>query len=802
MLNAESREREALQTVSHPRGGLTERPPFLSCPTPLMSVTSNRGPDPAQPAALAGSAFDHAPLGLAVLDGAGIIRHTNAAFHRVFRRGPEALKGCALTALLPGHEPSSAATLLEALNQAENAVADLRLDAAPGAPRWIRVNLSREPSLDRNVALIVGTFEDVTAQKSDAETIRSSTHRLQQLVEQANDIIFNIDLHGRFTWVNPAASRLLKRPATELVGMSFVQLVRHDHRADAERFYQQQVRERIPSTYYEFPAVAADGTDVWLGQYVQLIAAGDWITNVQAVARDITARRHAEDLLRASEERVRVVVSTAPIILWSADRDGVFTLCEGHGLKGLDLTGGGAVGQRVADVYTDPDVAEHMRRALDGSAFQTEMTLGNLVFDSWCAPLRDQNRDVTGVIGVAVDVTERTRLSRRLREAEKLEAIGRLSGGVAHDFNNQLTAILGFAEMLQQSFAPDDPRNDDVVQILKSGRRAASLTEALLAFGRKQPRRPTVLDLNAIVADLAPLLLHTIREDVQLETDLDADLCAIRADEGQIEQVIMNLALNARDAMPGGGQLTIRTAGVTLDDDSVGGDPTRRAGAYASVAVTDTGEGIDAETMAHMFEPFYTTKEQGKGTGMGLASVYGMVQQSGGFIEVASTVGQGSTFTFYLPSAGGAAPRDATTRTASSPARGTETVLLVEDDAGVREMTAEALGAAGYCVVEAQGIEQAREAATSRSGGVDLLLTDVVLPDGSGPALAAQLLAAHPTLRALFMTAYAADPTLRDRQGRAYEVLEKPFGPEELLQRVRRFLDRAPEEPDAPVSPS
>ena len=509
-----------------------------------------------------------------------------------------------------------------------------------------------------------------------AEVVHSRTRRLEQLFDRANDIIFNINLDGQFTWVNPVASRLMKCPLDELIGLSFLELVRPDYRLDAESFYRHQVEHLVPSTYYEFPVVSADGVEIWLGQYVQLILEGTGIANIQAVARDITARKHAEDLLHASEERLRAVVSNAPIILWAADLEGRFTLCEGHGLKGLGVESGDAVGRSVSDLYTDPRIAGHLQRALAGDTFQAEITLDGPVFDSWYSPLRDANGKITGVIGVAVDITEHTRLSGRLLEAEKMEAIGRLAGGVAHDFNNQLTAILGFAQILQRSFADDDPRGDDVLQILKGGRRAASLIEQLLAFGRKQPRRPTALDLNAIVTDLEPLLVLTIREDVRLETLLATDLYKVTADELQIEQVIMNLVLNSRDAMPTGGQLTIRTANVSLDETHAGDHPQLVPGPYAMVAVTDTGDGIDVETKAHMFEPFYTTKEQGKGAGMGLASAYGIIQQSGGFIEVASELGLGSTFTFYLPSAGAAVPTPVTGSKETTPQDSAETISV------------------------------------------------------------------------------------------------------------------------------
>ena len=604
--------------------------------------------------------FDHAQLGMGLLDGTGVFTETNPALHRLLGLGPDDLFGRAIETVVDAEDRDAVVRILSALvTHGTPGKADLRFSTAGNGTCWVWTHLSRGPA-DGHGAAIIGTFEDVTDEKQAAKATRLRTRRLEQLFERANDIIFNIDLHGRFTWVNPVASRLMKRPLDELVGLSFLDLVHPDYRHEAKSFYQHQVKHQVPSTYYEFPVVSADGVEIWLGQDVQLIVEGDRIANIQAVAGNITARKHAETLLRASEERVRAVVSNAPIILWAADREGRFTLCEGHGLKGLGIESGDAVGRSVGDLYTDTRIAGHLQRALAGDTFQTAMTLGGPVFDSWYSPLRDANGNITGVIGVAVDITEHVRLSGRLREAEKMEAIGRLAGGVAHDFNNQLTAILGFAQMLERSFADRDPRADDVRQILRGARRAASLTKQLLAFGRKQRRRATVLNLNAIVTDLEPLLAHIVREDVHLETQLAPDLYTVSADEVQIEQVIMNLVLNSRDAMPTGGQLTIRTANVDLDETQVSGHSQLVPGPYAMVAVADSGDGIDAETMAHVFEPFYTTKEVGKGTGMGLSSAYGTINQSGGFIEVVSELGHGSTFTFYLPSAGAAVPAQGT----------------------------------------------------------------------------------------------------------------------------------------------
>ena len=410
--------------------------------------------------------FDYSQIGMAVLDSTGTLMQSNPALGRLFGVKPDALIGRSLASLVDAADQDLCVSTVDKLVADGTPVrVEFRVPVTDDLERWVRAHLSRTP--DDKAAPIVGVFEEVTDEKKAARAARASTRRMQQLAERANDIIFNIDLEGRFTWANPSASRLMKRPLDELMGMSFLELVHPDHRDAAGRFYQHQVTQRIPSTYYEFPTVTGEGEEIWLGQSVQLILEDEVIVNIQAVARNITTRKRTEAALRASEERVRTVVSNAPIILWAADREGVFTLCEGHGLKGLGLETVDVVGRKVMEIFADPSIARNLQRALAGDTFRTEMTLAGPVFDSWYSPLRDAKSAVAGVIGVAVDITEYVRLSERLRDAAKLEAIGRLAGGVAHDFNNQLTAILGFAEILEQSFDEDDPRAEDVMQIIR-----------------------------------------------------------------------------------------------------------------------------------------------------------------------------------------------------------------------------------------------------------------------------------------------------------------------------------------------
>ncbi|MGH7703803.1 MAG: PAS domain S-box protein [Gemmatimonadales bacterium] len=392
------------------------------------------------------------------------------------------------------------------------------------------------------------------------------------------------------------------------------------------------------------------------------------------------------------------------------------------------------------------------------------------------------------VVFNAREVTERHRLEEELRQAKKMEAVGRLAGGVAHDFNNLLTSLLGHADLLLEELASDSGLRESVEEIRTAGQRAAALTRQLLAFSRKQVLEPRVLDLNAVASGVRNMLGRLIGEDIELLARLDPELGRVRADPGQLEQVILNLAVNARDAMPEGGKLVIETGNVDL---SV--SPSERfgipPGRYATLTVRDTGLGMDAETLEHVFEPFFTTKQVGKGTGLGLATVYGIVKQSGGYIDVKSDLGRGTTFVVYLPEVEDA-PR-ADERAVEAPiVSGTETVLLVEDDLAVRTLTRRVLERQGYRLLVAPNAEEALRVADAETGAIDLLLTDVVMPGLSGPRLAERLLPLRPGLHVLYMSGYTAAETIpRGAPGSGPSFLQKPFAPQTLLQRVREVLE-------------
>jgi len=420
---------------------------------------------------------------------------------------------------------------------------------------------------------------------------------------------------------------------------------------------------------------------------------------------------------------------------------------------------------------------EHQRK--DKSRLVVSLTL---------SPIRDAAGAVTGVSAIARDMTEHRRLERQFQQAQKMEAVGRLAGGLAHDFNNYLTIINGFSQMLLSSLGAADPAREWIGEIKKAGAHASSLMRDLLVFSRQQVLSPRVLDLNAVVADLEKMLRHLIGADVELAVVPGAALGQVKADAGQIKQVILNLAVNARDAMPRGGKLTIETTNFELHAADPHQFPALAAGQYVLLAVSDTGMGMDTETQAHIFEPFFTTKEEGKGTGLGLAMVYGTVKQSGGGIWVHSEPGQGATFKIYLPRVDETG-ESVQPSEAQGDVAGTETILLVEDDPTVRDFAARMLRSFGYKILESKSPEDALAMGDQRHQAIDLLLTDVVLPRMSGRSVAEHLSLVRPGLRVLYMSGYT-DGAIH--QGGVLEAntayVQKPFTPDALARKVREVL--------------
>jgi PAS domain S-box-containing protein len=512
------------------------------------------------------------------------------------------------------------------------------------------------------------------------------------------------------------------------------------------------------------------------------------------------ARQRQE--LRRQERLLRQIIDANPSLIFVKDWDGRFVLVNQATAEIYGTTVASLVGKTDADFNPNKDEVAHFLRddrevmssarpKLVGEEPVTNPATGEKRwFQTIKVPLRLPDDDVPKLLGVATEITERKRLEEQLLQSQKMEAVGQLAGGVAHDFNNILTAIVGYTDLLAEELGPGNRHLEDLEEIRKAARRAAALTRQLLAFSRKQVLEPRVIDLNAIVQNLDKMLRSLISENIELKTQLAGDIDAARADPNQIEQVIMNLAINARDAMPEGGSLTIETANVTLDENYAAQHVSVVPGSYVMLAVTDTGCGMDEDTQARIFEPFFTTKPAGRGTGLGLSTVYGIVKQSGGNIWLYSEPGKGTTFKVYLPSVD-ESPQDADKPAAPTLRHGgRETVLLVEDDEQLRRLAHRALASQGYTVLEADRGNTALDIARRHKGRIDLLLTDVVMPDINGTKLADMLRGARPELRVLFMSGYPDGAILHHgmlEHGVSY--IAKPFTTEAVTRKVREVLD-------------
>ncbi|HVM59963.1 MAG TPA: PAS domain S-box protein [Verrucomicrobiae bacterium] len=517
------------------------------------------------------------------------------------------------------------------------------------------------------------------------------------------------------------------------------------------------------------------------------------------LAVEMAARRQAED----SRNQLAAIVEFSNDAIIGKDLNGIITSWNAAAENLYDYSAAEAIGRSVELIIpTDrshewQEILEKIREGEHISHFETERVGKNgqrINVSLSVSPIKSVTGDVVGAAVIARDISERQRLQQQLLQSRKVEAIGRLAGGVAHDFNNILTTIIGYCDLTREELGADHSARVNIEEIAGAAERAASLTRQLLAFSRKQTLQPKILDLNAVIENLDKMLRRVIGEDVELITKLTPNLGRVKADPGQIEQVIMNLAVNARDAMPNGGRLLLETASVTLDAASAHLPEDVRPGNYVMIAVTDTGTGMTDEVKARVFEPFFTTKPRGQGTGLGLPTCYGIIKQSGGHISVYSEFTHGTTFKIFLP-------RIADPTAPCSPAppsvtqrRGTETILLVEDDSAVRTLNARLLRSAGYTVVEADNGRTALRLTDERKGdGIDLLLTDVIMPEMGGKELAQRLQAAYPKMKVMFCSGYTQEAIDRGGVLNPHTAfLQKPFTPALLTQKIREVLDTQP----------
>jgi hypothetical protein len=506
------------------------------------------------------------------------------------------------------------------------------------------------------------------------------------------------------------------------------------------------------------------------------------------------AHEKAGEDFRGSETRYRRLVEQAGDAFFVHDLAGRFLDVNDRACESLGYSRGELLAMAVADIETtfdpvgfgkmwrsmgsgEPLTVHGIHRRKDGATFPVEVRLGLL-----------EPGDHPLYLAIVRDISERRRLEEELRQAQKTEAVGRLAGGIAHDFNNLLTAVMGYTAIVLDRVGPGFPLRAELEEVKRAGERAAALTRQLLAFSRRQMIHPKVLDLNVQVSAIEKMLRRIIPESIRFELALAPDLGRVRADPGQIDQVVMNLALNARDAMPDGGTLTLATANAELSPSDAGRCPGMKPGGHVVLAVSDTGTGIPKEMLPHLFEPFYTTKGEGKGTGLGLATVHGIAKQSNGFITVASKAGDGTTFRVYLPRVEERAPGPSDSQIIVS-VWGSETVLLAEDDGTVRLLVREALRAHGYRVLDAKDALEALRLAEREKDRIDLLLTDMVMPGMKGRELAISLRARYPGLKVLYMSGYTDDAALiRGKLEAGEAFIPKPFLPNEILSKVRKML--------------
>jgi PAS domain S-box-containing protein len=619
------------------------------------------------------------------------------------------------------------------------------------------------------------------------------------LVERIPGIVY-ISEFGPFAkwhYVSPQIQDYLGYTPEEWMADSTLWM-KHVHPEDRELVLAEENRlvKTGKAFFAEYRMVARDGRVLWFrDESLVFRKPGPYPPLLYGILYDVTERKAAEEALREFQERLRDTVNNAPLVVFSIDAKGTFLLSEGRGLAALGLAPGQVVGKSIFELYGgNPEILASFRRALAGEEFTIVNTVAqhNLAYEVVWLPHRDGRGEITGVTGVATDITERRHLEEQLRRAQKMEAIGQLAGGVAHDFNNLLMVIRGHVELLLDRPGLDHTIAKNAEAIREAADRAAGITQQLLAFSRKQVLQPRVVELRRVVGDISTLLRRLLGSIVEYRLRLPPEPLWVRADESQLEQVVLNLVINARDAMPNGGVVTAELDRVAGDSPAVRRHPAMPAIEYIRLRVSDTGVGMDAGTQARIFEPFFTTKELGKGTGLGLATVYGIIKQSEGWIWVESEPGSGTTFEIFLPAV--EAPETEEQEPAAQPAkrqepRGSETILVVDDEEGVREVALLSLTAQGYKVLTAESAAQALDVAAAEQGPIHALITDAVMPGMNGPALAERLRAVRPQTRVLYMSGYAQDASvLENAIERGEAFLQKPFSLDMLAQKVRTLL--------------
>jgi PAS domain S-box-containing protein len=755
------------------------------------------------------SIFENLTEGIVQISPHGQLLTVNRTLARMLGyESPEDLLAHSGSAELPLFvDPEGISSLLQLLVQrGEVREHEAELHHRDGSTMWVALSLRvvRDPA--GTLLHYEGTAADVTERRSAQAALRESQRSLANLLRNLPGVAYRRRNDPAWTaeFLSEGCFELLGYHPTQLIGnwkASYVQLIHPEDRQPVWEAIQAAVREERPFQLV-YRVRTAGGQEKWVWEQGRALGAPDGRPEVlEGFVTDVTERKRAEEAVHVSEAKYRSLIENLEQGVFLKDSHLRFVaanrrFCQSLGCAEADIvskTDFDFVSSERAEKYRAEDLSVlrqgnrlEVEEQLPAGASTPPRTVRVVK-----TPARDSQGRVEGVLGIVWDVTEQRALEGQLRQSQKMEAVGRLAGGVAHDFNNLLTVITGYSEMLLGSIPTQDPAHGLIEQIRKAGERAASLTRQLLTFSRKQVVAPRVLDLNCVVADTEKMLRRLIGEDIELATLLEPGLGPIEVDPGQMEQVILNLAVNARDAMPQGGQLTLATANVEVNGTGNGSDQEARPGPYVVLRVTDTGCGMDDQIKARIFEPFFTTKDEGKGTGLGLATVYGIVKQGGGYIEVDSEPGRGTEFQIYFPRLPGTAQQEPSDDTPVSGGARAETILLVEDDETVRGLVRVMLQRAGYRLLEAASGAAALQLSAEHAGPIHLLITDVVMPQMSGRVLAESLASLRPLMKVLYLSGYTDDAVVRHGvAGAGSSFLQKPFTNQVLTRKVRDLLDQ------------
>ena len=650
---------------------------------------------------------------------------------------------------------------------------------------------------------ILAIVRDITARKQAEERLRFHA----QLLEGVRESIVASDMEGIIRYWSRGAEKLYGYSADEVMNKPYRQFAGAVAPPDEESFR----REIVENGYWrgEHLQRHRNGTTFWTSTFISpFVDESGQLAGFIGMDQDITARKQAEEALQASEERFRQVAENAGEWIWEQNAEGLYTYSSPVVERILGFKPEELVGKMHFYDLFDPQVKEKIKKEAAGRSVRKESfwRLSNpvvhkdghvVILETTGVPILGPDERLMGYRGTDTDITElkqaeekQDKLQVQLNQAQKMESVGRLAGGVAHDFNNMLQAILGHVELALDQVPSDQPLRGDLLEIQKAAQRSADLTRQLLAFARKQAVAPKVVDLNETIEGMLKMLRRLIGENVDLVWHPGHSLRSLKMDPSQIDQILANLCVNARDAIGGVGSITIETDSCVFDEAFCAAHAGSVPGEYLRIAVTDNGEGMDKDTLSHIFEPFFTTKGIGQGTGLGLATVYGIVKQNNGFITVYSEPGEGSTFQIFLPPHQGAAVSGRSAGTAEPVACGNETILLVEDEPAILVISQSMLGRLGYRILGASTPREAIRLAEENAGKIGLLMTDVVMPEMNGRDLAQKVIAFQPGLKCLFMSGYTADVIAHNGMlHTGVHFLQKPFTMRELATHVRAALD-------------